>query len=236
MRAAATADRSLCALLPADRACVWVGPGRSQRQAGAWAASLIPTARGLQHGPYLAGRPDHAHCACRRGRRPRSGTCWTASPTGRRCPRWDRRHPWSFTCLWMPAFTRCASLDCDAAAASAAEGGAWVLLVGALPTAACTVLCVQGHALSSVWVDHVLPQLLGKHVCAAAEDQAATADCTRHGRELSSLRVQDPKQRWSAAQLLQHPFMCKHGCHRGAAGLKQEFAAFVGQQMSSPRA
>ncbi|KAK9799825.1 hypothetical protein WJX73_006001 [Symbiochloris irregularis] len=43
-------------------------------------------------------------------------------------------------------------------------------------------------------------------------------------------------ERWTAAQLLQHPFILKHSCHTSMRRLMDEFAAVIGPYMASPRA
>ena len=50
--------------------------------------------------------------------------------------------------------------------------------------------------------------------------------------------LQEPSDRWTAAQLLKHPFIVKHGCDSSANvdRLKSEFAAVLGPHMKSPRA
>ena len=48
--------------------------------------------------------------------------------------------------------------------------------------------------------------------------------------------LQDPKKRWTATQLLQHPFIRKYDCVRRIASLKRELAAAMESCMASPRA
>lgn len=48
--------------------------------------------------------------------------------------------------------------------------------------------------------------------------------------------LQDPKRRWTATQLLQHPFIRKYDCLRRMTGLKQELASAMELCMASPRA
>lgn len=48
--------------------------------------------------------------------------------------------------------------------------------------------------------------------------------------------VQEPVDRWTAAQLIAHPFIAKHACSSSMVRLKGEFAAVIGPRMGSPRA
>lgn len=86
-----------------------------------------------------------------------------------------------------------------------------------------------GHApdfwqlLDKIANDKPLPLLLTE----ASSDLQDFVACCLH---------KEPVDRWTAAQLIAHPFIAKHACSSSMVRLKGEFAAVIGPRMGSPRA